>query len=161
MQPSVFEAMAHQIHDYVRSHSAELEIPVERLTVQIRQYVQLRQQYHPMRISNPKHKRVVPEGWSSEDEEIWNQWFQHTFVTGMWKDSVISPLFVDPRYRIHESWEQACPDWAEELETLLPTWIKRSFAIIDAFAPLPEEEEEEEVVPGSVTSPIGKSKNKD
>jgi hypothetical protein len=160
MQETVFVAMARQIHNYVREAGAELDIPVGRLERQIRQYVRMRQRYHPIEISNPCHTQTMPEGWALEEEEIWQNWIHDILWDRPWARCVVEPLFVPKSQRVLADWEQQCPDWAEELETLLPTWIKRSWDLLDKYDPPPPAEDEDEVL-GSVTSPIGKSKRKD
>ena len=157
---SVFYAVAHKINDYVRLAGGELDIPVSRLERQIRQYVRMRQRYHPIQISNPLHTQTTPEGWTLEEEEIWHNWIHDALWNRPWTTYVVEPLFVHKRYRVLASWEQQCPDWAEELEALLPTWIKRSWDLLEKYDPPPPAEDEDEVL-GSMASPIGKSKRKD
>jgi hypothetical protein len=160
MQESVFHAVAQKINDYVRRAGAELDIPIGRLERQIRQYVRMRQRYHPIEISNPLHTQTMPEGWASEEEVVWHDWIHDVLWRNPWTTYVVEPLFVEKRYRVLANWEQKCPDWAEELEALLPTWIKRSWDLLEKYDPPPPAEDEDEVM-GSVASPIGKSKRKD
>jgi hypothetical protein len=160
MQETVFVAMARQIERYVRMAGAELDISVSRLERQIRQYVRMRQRYHPLSISNPLHPQSIPDGWTSEDEEVWHDWIHDVLWKNPWTAYVVEPLFVPASQRVLADWEQLCPDWAEEIEALLPTWIKRSIDLLDKYDPPPPDEDESEAM-GSLASPIGKSKRKD
>lgn len=130
------EALVDRIEIFARRRGVSLELDRRRLVRQLLQYVSLRQQTMScVQISNPHFDPSEPEGWTDHDEDIWNDWIQHTCSLENWHTEVLQPVFgSDIRL-----WEVNCDGWRSELMHFLPWWLQRSTPIVRKFDPFPEE----------------------
>jgi hypothetical protein len=123
---------------YLDRRGATLAIKPARLVKQILKYILLRQKCSIYDISAPQSH--APNGWSLEDEEIWNDWIVDQCCLESWEDEVVTPIFGgDMRL-----YEVRCEGWRLELVHFFPWWIQRSFAIVDKYNPSQMESDEED-----------------
>ena len=123
---------------YLDRRGATLAIKPARLVKQILKYIHLRQTLSIYDIAAPQSH--APNGWSEEDEEIWNDWIVDRCGLDSWEDEVLTPIFGEDM----RLYEVRCEGWRLELVHFFPWWIQRSFAIVDKYNPAPLDMDNEE-----------------
>lgn len=133
-------AIVSRIQTCVEQRGAKLALDSKALTRQILTFLTLRQRCSVYEISDPPNKRYIPEGWTTADERLWQDWIHTMFPVEHWLAEVMDPIFgSDMRL-----WEAPCEGWRSELVHYLPWWIQRSITIVTDFDPTYEESEEED-----------------
>ena len=138
---SVSEQIAEQIEVFLRRRKLHLDISLERLEKQIRQYIDMRRRGGPLSISNPKNKPTQPEGWDDQAEQVWQEWFSNNIRVEDWLREVFRPVLGQNTCR----YDGAMDGWREELLAFLPWWARRSYSIVDAYDATPYDSDEEEL----------------
>lgn len=139
------QGLAQMIARLLARNGLHLCLTEGRLARQILQYIWMRMAYPAHEISSPRHDRVLPEGWTSDNEMIWTDWISMTIDLDQWKSDVLQPVFGSDE----RTWEVHCSGWRDELINFLPYWIARSNAKLEKIDPtlVPDLEKEEEKDP--------------
>lgn len=125
------EELVEQITAYVKRHGADMGLTSKTIVAQICQFLVLRKRLRFCDISDPATQSVYPSDWTWREEEIWQEWLRFHFRIEGWQIAVIQPVFGTDVRR----WEWQCDGWRDELFHMLPFWIARSGAIVEAFDP--------------------------
>lgn len=94
-------------------------------------HVVARMKSHRGLIIGPRQKAVTPAGWSSEDENVWQEWLT---------EEVLSPERLDHLVFGEElrCWElRLGGDWRQEVIAYLPYLVCRSWEILREIDPRP------------------------
>jgi hypothetical protein len=136
------------IKDYVERRGAELYVDV---AIQILKYIKMRHGLSRNEIGWPTLKTVKPAGWTSEHEDLWDEWLANCSLES-WIDEVMLPYFGTGCH----IWEGMCEGWRWEIHQFLPWWVRRSPDLVA----VPEYDEEEEQTVDAYILDHGSAKQK-